>query len=450
MKLGNKIHLYTSVLVFVLVVLLVLAIYFSFSRMMIGSELEQTVEEGRQTASTFNESADNFSVEQLLRAYTPTEGMARIVLQDESEAATVTSPEEGSLTNEAVDYYSEEYERVVEYDGERYAFVSVPVIWTDGQVANIQITDSLRQTEENLAALRIILIIATIAAVIPVFLSARLLSTVILRPIAALSATMQDIQASGRFKRISTSSKSKDEIEQLGETFNEMIERLEDNYHKQEQFVSNASHELKTPLTVIESYASLLQRRGASRPEIIGESVEAIHSEAVRMRELTQQLLLLARQSEKENLHIAEVDLEAAAADAVQNYRSSYHREIEFTGNPAIVQTDPNKVKQLLYILLDNARKYSSDVIDVKIETTETASIIAVIDRGIGIPEKDIERVFERFYRVDESRTRTSGGYGLGLSLAKDITEALGARITIESTYGQGTAVRLIFPVTSE
>jgi signal transduction histidine kinase len=261
---------------------------------------------------------------------------------------------------------------------------------------------------------------------------------------------MRDIQTSGRFKRISTSSKSRDEIEQLGETFNEMIERLEDNYHKQEQFVSNASHELKTPLTVIESYASLLQRRGASRPEIIGESVEAIHSEAVRMRELTQQLLLLARQSEKENLHITEVDVEAVAADAVENYRSSYHREIELTGGPAIVQTDPDKVKQLLYILLDNARKYSSDVINVKIETTETGPGIAVIDRGIGIPEKDIERVFERFYRVDESRTRTSGGYGLGLSLAKDITEALGARITIESTYGQGTAVRLIFPVTSE
>lgn len=445
MKLGNKIHLYTSVLVFIIVVLLVFAIYFSFSRMMIGSEVEQTVEEARQTASTFNESADNFSAEQLLRAYAPTEGMVSIVLQDDSRAATVTSPAEGSLTEESVEYYSEEYVQVAQYHGERYAFVSVPVIWTNGQVANIQITDSLRPTEETLAVLRVILIIATIAAVIPVFLSARLLRRVILRPIAALSATMQDIQTSGRFKRIPTSSKSKDEIEQLGDTFNEMIERLEDNYHKQEQFVSNASHELKTPLTVIESYASLLQRRGASRPEIIEESVEAIHSEAIRMRELTQQLLLLARHSEKANMHMTEVDLKVVTADAVQNYRSSYHREINFSGKTAIVQTDADKVKQLLYILLDNARKYSSDVIDVKIET-EGTPVIAVIDRGIGIPEKDTERVFERFYRVDESRTRSSGGYGLGLSLAKDITEALGAGITIESTYGQGTEVRLIFP----
>lgn len=163
------------------------------------------------------------------------------------------------------------------------------------------------------------------------------------------------------------------------------------------------------------------------------------------MRELTQQLLLLARHSEKANMHMTEVDLKVVTADAVQNYRSSYHREINFSGKTAIIQTDADKVKQLLYILLDNARKYSSDVIDVKIETEGTPAI-AVIDRGIGIPEKDTERVFERFYRVDESRTRSSGGYGLGLSLAKDITEALGAGITIESTYGQGTEVRLIFP----
>ena len=163
------------------------------------------------------------------------------------------------------------------------------------------------------------------------------------------------------------------------------------------------------------------------------------------MRELTQQLLLLARHSEKANMHMTEVDLKVVTADAVQNYRSSYHREINFSGKTAIIQTDADKVKQLLYILLDNARKYSSDVIDVKIETEDTP-VIAVIDRGIGIPEKDTERVFERFYRVDESRTRSSGGYGLGLSLAKDITEALGAGITIESTYGQGTEVRLIFP----
>ena len=133
-------------------------------------------------------------------------------------------------------------------------------------------------TEEMLAVLRIVLIAVTIIAMIPVLISSTILSNFIARPIRWMINTMKEIQTSGQFKRLSLEEKSKDELVEMGKTFNHMIDLLQANFEKQEQFVSNASHELKTPLTVIESYASLLKRKGWQRPDLFDESIEAIHS----------------------------------------------------------------------------------------------------------------------------------------------------------------------------
>lgn len=106
---------------------------------------------------------------------------------------------------------------------------------------------------------------------------------------------MEEIQVSRTFKKIDLSSSSKDELDQMANTFNNMMDLLEENYKKQEQFVSDASHELKTPLTVVESYANMLKRWGMKRPDILEEAIEAIHSESLRMKQLTSQMLVLAK-----------------------------------------------------------------------------------------------------------------------------------------------------------
>src|SRR5699024_5347668 len=192
-------------------------------------------------------------------------------------------------------YYDSEKYTTIKIGKDFYIFVSVPMITEKGEVANLQLMESLEITSHILNILRVILIIVTALAMIPVFIFVHILSKIISKPILSMIGTMNDIQKSGEYKRIPLQKQSKDELYQMGTTFNAMIEQLEKNYDNQEQFIMNASHELKTPLTVIESYSDLLKRRGMEQPELFNESIEAIHSEAIRMRELTEQLLLLTK-----------------------------------------------------------------------------------------------------------------------------------------------------------
>lgn len=332
----------------------------------------------------------------------------------------------------------------VRVDGRLYAFVSVPVIWTDGNVLNVQMTKSLEGTMDTLRVLRLVLAGATLAVLLPLLLSGRLLSGLIMRPIVQMTATMREIQRSGKFRRLPLKAHSKDELVEMGHTFNDMIGLLESNYVKQEKFVSDASHELRTPLTVIESYASLLKRRGRDHPELFDESVEAIHSEAVRMKEMTEQLLLLAKHPEQWDLELKVMDLEELVRSSAKAFHNAYGREVtvQVKGSPE-GYSDEAKLRQLLFIFLDNARKYSDEQITVRIEAAGQERMIVITDRGIGIPPEELPKIFDRFYRVDEARTRENGGAGLGLSLAAEIAGAIGAELSMDSTVGLGTSVTI-------
>ncbi|WP_077210544.1 sensor histidine kinase [Bacillus dakarensis] len=442
MKLRNRINLYTAVLFIVLLILMNLFIFYLFSRLMINSELEQTKAETEKIVIGINEGINLVPPEDLLRAYVPIDGMIRIVLEDQKDPAPVTSPSEQDLMDRKVQYYKEERSERIQYNNRDYSFESIPIIWVDGQVANLQVTKSLKSVIENLNILRIVLIIVTVVAMIPVVISSRLLSNLITTPITSLINTMTEIQKSGQFKRIRIQGKSKDELVEMGNTFNHMIDILETNSEKQEQFVSNASHELKTPLTVIESYASLLKRRGKDEPKIFDEAVDAIHSEAIRMREMTEQLLLLARPNEKWTIQLQHLQLSKEVEQLVQTFQKGFDREIQLEiDNDVSVESDPQKLKQLLYIFLDNARKYSEETIFVTVGKKDEQAFIKISDRGIGIPKEDLPKIYDRFYRVDKARSRKQGGSGLGLSLAQELADSIGAEITIDSVEGIGTTV---------
>ena len=166
-----------------------------------------------------------------------------------------------------------------------------------------------------------------------------------------------------------------DELAQMERTFNEMMGQLEQNFMKQEQFVSNASHELKTPLTVIESYARLLERRGFDNREVVDEALAAIISETGRMKEMIAQMLDLAKSSGFQAFEFEEVDLKPLLEGAVKPLKQAYGREIIIEAEgPVIVETDGKFVKQLLFILLDNARKYSDREIYTSIEERQDRS----------------------------------------------------------------------------
>ncbi|PEZ83003.1 ATP-binding protein [Bacillus sp. AFS017274] len=446
MRLRKKINLYTAVLFIFLLLLMNVSIYFVFSNLMMVNELNRAKAETKKISFDVSKNVNDISPNDLLRAYLPIDGMIGIVNEGQRKGTVVTSNSEKQLSNRDSSFYPGEKSAIITYHQKKYVFVSNPIVWGDGSVVNLQITKSITATEEMLAVLRIVLIAVTVIAMIPVLISSTILSNFIARPIRSMIDTMKEIQTSGQFKRLSLEEKSKDELVEMGKTFNHMIDLLQANFEKQEQFVSNASHELKTPLTVIESYASLLKRKGLERPDLFAESIEAIHSEAIRMREMTEEMLLLAKHQEKWNIEKETIILNDIIAELAKVYKNAYNRTVEiYSGDAIEAVTDIQKLKQLLFIFLDNARKYSDEHIAVYIGQTSDEAYIRIEDRGDGIPKAELPKVFDRFYRVDKARSRKQGGSGLGLSMAKEIADAIDVRIEMDSLEGRGTIVTLLF-----
>ncbi|WP_299093796.1 HAMP domain-containing sensor histidine kinase [uncultured Metabacillus sp.] len=449
MRLRNKINLYTAVLFSCLLIIMNVSIYLVFSKMMISNELERSKSEAAMVASKVSVDVMNIADPgNLLRAYVPVDGMLQIVFEQD-KPTTITSRTEQELKGRSTTFYPGEKSDVITFHQKKYVFTSNPIIWKDGSIVNLQFTKSIERTEEMLAILRVVLLAVTLIAMIPVLISTSLLSNLITSPIRSMIDTMKDIQKSGQFKRLNLKGKSKDELVEMGNTFNHMMDLLETNFEKQEQFVSNASHELKTPLTIIESYADLLKRRGKKQPDIFDESIDAIHSEAVRMRDMTEQLLLLAKHQAQWKIELEKLNLHELAAESAKVFQNTYQRQIDIHVTEEIsVTTDRQKVKQLLFIFLDNARKYSDEEIAVYVgKTSEKEAYIRIEDRGIGIPKQDLPKVFDRFYRVDKARSRKHGGSGLGLSVAKEIADAINIRIEMDSLEGRGTTVTLFLPL---
>ncbi|QYK66398.1 MULTISPECIES: sensor histidine kinase [Paenibacillus] len=449
MKLQNKIHTYTSLLFAVLLVAINFSIYFLFSQLSIDSRKDQVEAAAENMIRGIQRASVSVAAEDLLRAYVPLDGMLRLMRPEGDFLPPITSSSEQSLSLMKGVFDETRQVRMITYESNRYILVSVPMIWTNGEVVNLQVIESLQPTMQTLQVLRIVLVAVTGIALIPVVVSGKLLGRLITRPITSMISTMKEIQRSGKFKRLPLNSSSRDELVEMGETFNDMIELLERNFVRQEQFVSNASHELKTPLTIIESYASLLKRRGLQHPNIFAESVEAIHSEAIRMKDMAEQLLLLARNEEQWNVVLEPVRLTRIATELKATFENAFARQIQLDVQAdCIGYTDENKLKQLLFIFLDNARKYSDEPIHLMIDTVGGTAqpCIRITDQGIGIPEEKLSKVFDRFYRVDEARSREEGGAGLGLSLATGIAQAIHAQIGLESVEESGTTATIILP----
>ncbi|KAF6619246.1 MULTISPECIES: sensor histidine kinase [Paenibacillus] len=453
MKLQNKIHTYTSLLFGVLLVVINFLVYFLFSQLSIDSRKNQVEAAAENMIHGIQRAPVSVATEDLLRAYVPLDGMLRLMRPEGDFLAPITSSSEQSLSLVKGVFNETRQVRIITYESNRYIYVSVPMIWSNGEVVNLQVTESLQPTMQTLQVLRIVLIAVTGIAFIPVVLSGRLLGRLITHPITSMINTMKEIQRSGKFKRLPLNSSSRDELVEMGETFNDMIELLERNFVRQEHFVSNASHELKTPLTIIESYASLLKRRGLQNPSIFAESVEAIHSEALRMKNMAEQLLLLARNEEQWNVVLEPVRLTKVGTELKATFENAFARQIQLdVQTDCIAYTDENKLKQLLFIFLDNARKYSDEPIYLMIDIVGGTAqpCIRITDQGIGIPEEKLSKVFDRFYRVDEARSREEGGAGLGLSLATGIAQAIQAQIGLESIEGSGTTATIILPTVPE
>jgi len=272
------------------------------------------------------------------------------------------------------------------------------------------------------------------------------------RHIKDLAGVISSIDANKLDKRISVDS-SQDELKDLAFAINDMLNRINDSYQAQVRFVSDASHELRTPISVIQGYVNLLDRWGKNDEKTMQEAIDAIKSETQNMKELVEQLLFLAR-GDSNTIRLNREDFDACeVVDEIvreaQMIDPAHSFDIDLKG-PAYISGDKQLIKQAIRILVDNSIKYTpeGEKIILRVDNGNDSVSITVQDNGIGIAPEDIPRIFDRFYRSDESRARKTGGSGLGLSIAKWIIERHGAYFEVLSRVDIGTRITIVMPST--
>lgn len=241
------------------------------------------------------------------------------------------------------------------------------------------------------------------------------------------------------------------ELQGLEKAINDLLARMQESYRQQSRFVSDASHELRTPIAVIQGYADMLSRWGKSDEKVLEEGIAAIQGESAHMKTLIEQLLFLARgDSGRNQVEMAQMDLSEMIREVFEESRMIHENrnwQCQAEGK-IMVQGDRAMLKQTARILIDNAVKYTAegDKITLRSRYKEGTPCFEVQDNGIGIKEEDMNHIFDRFFRADPARTRANGGTGLGLSIAKWIVERHGGYFDIFSREEFGTRIGVVLP----
>ena len=278
------------------------------------------------------------------------------------------------------------------------------------------------------------------------------LDPTVVKPIREIAEMADKVSANNLSNRINVAG-TKNELQDLAAVINSMLDRLEVSYESQKQFVSDASHELRTPISVIQGYADMLRRWGKEDPQVLEESINAISDEAASMKDLVENLLFLARHDKKTlMMEMSEFD-PAELLQEIRKEAAMVSPMDTFVLSPAehmTIQADRNMIKQVVRILLDNAVKYtpSGGTVTMGIHREGDCAVLTMQDTGIGIAPEDLPHIFDRFYRADKARKSETGGHGLGLSIARIIVVAHGGRIRVRSKVGEGTVFTVEIPLT--
>ncbi len=273
----------------------------------------------------------------------------------------------------------------------------------------------------------------------------------LLEPIYEMSATANRLTVNNLNSQRLNVEGTKNELKDLANVINSMLDRIEVSYESQKQFVSDASHELRTPIAVIQGYGNLLNRWGAKNEEVLTEAIEAINNEAKSMQDLVEKLLFLSRHDKKTlKLDKVKFNMCHVVEEMVKETRLvTANRIVESPIlEDVVVYGDKQALKQAIRVFIDNAVKYTRDrdTITIQCQNDDGDCIITVSDTGIGMTRKDVDNIFERFYRSDQVRNEKIYGHGLGLSIAKLIILGHTGRIKIRSQLTKGTSFIITLP----
>ncbi|OCR00950.1 two-component sensor histidine kinase [Oscillatoriales cyanobacterium USR001] len=336
---------------------------------------------------------------------------------------------------------------------DRYMVICSKVLKIKGELLGTvyfsqDITDEQHQLNDGIKSLIIVSVLVILVLMLAIVSRIRQA----LRPLEQMSQVASTLSADNLNAAKLELHQAPDEILGLAQAFNEMLFRLSSSWEQQRQFVGNVSHELRTPLTVVVGYLQSLLRRSKNLSDYQQQALETAAGEAERTIRMLEDLLDLAR-ADSGNLHfrLNPVILNTLVAEVTAMSQKVTNREITFVSKneDVVACADQERLQQVLINLVDNAIKYSAAdrSVDLVLEKMENQALIHVCDRGIGISLAHQNRIFERFYRVDESMTRSRDGTGLGLAIAKSLIEGMEGRITLRSKPGEGSIFTITLPI---
>ena len=331
---------------------------------------------------------------------------------------------------------------------------AVAAIARDGHTYTLQIMEPLRGMTEALRRFGEMLLMVMPAMLFAAAAGGYWISRRALGPVDRIAANARAITAHSLSMRLEVP-ETDDELRRLSETLNSMLGRLEESFVRIRDFTADASHELRTPITFMQTVADITLRQTRTEPEY-REALQQIRGELRRTAVLIDDLLTLARADAAASLPSREpVDLmvvvAAASAGVSPIAEQKGVRLNAQPGGPVVTSGDRDLLHRLVVILLDNAVKYTpaGGCIDVSVSAADGRARIAVRDTGIGIAAEEGQRIFDRFYRADKARSRENGGVGLGLAIGRSIAEAHGGTLSMVSTPGHGSTFTVALPLWS-
>lgn len=340
-----------------------------------------------------------------------------------------------------------------------YMDVALPISGESGDYI-VYIRDNKADVQDLSSELFSIIVSALVIGLVISVLLSLLLAKTLVTPIQSLTSAAERV-AGGDFSE-TLDTQARDEIGVLTQTFNDMAGQLEktmDELTRSErmrrEFVANVSHELRTPITSIRSYAETLADSDALPPETEKQFLGVIVNESDRMAKLVQDLLTLSRfdvgstQFDIEEFNFGKSVEDVYNAMRLEAQKQNHAFTLTVEESLPQIRGDRARIEQIIMNMMSNALKYTKENGRIRITVSGEGDRVwcEVKDNGIGIPEEDLPRVFERFYRVDKARSRESGGTGLGLSIAQEIAMRHDGKMEIFSRLGKGTTIRVELPV---
>jgi two-component system OmpR family sensor kinase len=326
-----------------------------------------------------------------------------------------------------------------------------PLRTRDQIVGAIVVAESTQPVADTLRRLATLLAFGVIGSLVVAAIVGALLARSALAPIDRMTQSAHGIAHAGDLTRRIEQPKTQDEVGRLAATFNEMLARIEELFRSQQRFLADVSHELRSPLTAIRGNLDLLRRGAFENDQEREASLAAIDAESARMQRMVQDLLLLAQADAGVEIRKQPVELDTLLLDVYRQARVMTTSVKVSLGSEdqAQVLGDPDRLKQLFINLVDNAIKYtpSGGEVTLSLERDTEWVRVSVADTGAGIPEQDLPKIFDRFYRVDRARSREKGGTGLGLSIVKWIVDAHHGKIDVKSKLGKGTTFTVWLPL---